>query len=187
MKRLSIFLYCLLIAFVSKLSYSKTNQNLYIKVFPSMDKQIEHIVVDSISEKPVNTKIIEIRGKKSRLGYVREISTTTGCNSSCLPVIYTAFYDKAGQFIKVLSAEGLTKIYHAPFTEKDYSKLNLLVSFPASSIVSVDNPKDLTDALSGETFKKFKEFVVDGAAYTTLRVILYDIQTRGEILKLLKK
>lgn len=162
----------------------KKTQDFYRKVFPNFTRVEEKIVVDTISDEAVNTIILKVFAEKKHIGFIRNIYTTTGCDSACLPVSYTSFYDKKGQFIKNLSQDGLTKINHAPFTAEDYARLDLIVSLSPHEFGKIKHPKELTDALSGATLKVYEPIVVEGAAYSTLRIHLYNVDTINWIKKL---
>ncbi len=150
---------------------------LYKKVFPTYNKALSSRMPDPIGEAPVNTTLLKVFKDKKLLGYIREITTSTGCHSACLPVIYTSFYNGKGELIKLLSKDGLTKIGHAPFTPEDHAKLELILAMAPTEFDQIKHPKELTDAISGETFKKFENIVVRGGAYSTLRVHLYNQHT----------
>lgn len=168
-------------------SHSKDITDLYKKVFPNLTKIEEVKISDPISDEPVNTVLKVLFQETKRIGFVREISTTTGCNSACLPVVYTSFYDLNGDFKTLKSRDGLTKINHAPFTPEDYSQLEFLILGTNSHFDLVKHPKEMTDVISGATIKKFEGKVVKGAAYTTLRIYLYNKQTKAAIQKYLSK
>lgn len=158
------------------------------EVFPKAIKLKKVKVSDPISKSPINTTIFEIYSDVELLGFARGIETTTGCNSSCLPISYMSFYDEKGSYLKLSSEVGLTKIYHAPFTSADYAKLDLILALAPEKLSAVKNPLDMTDALSGETLKAYKDVVVKGAAYSSLRIHLYNQLSLKQIkLKSLKK
>lgn len=159
----------------------------YIKTLGQISHLEEMKIDDPISDDPVNKSILKAYAGKKILGYIREISTTTGCNSACLPVIYTSFYDEKGQFKKIVSVDGLTKINHTPFTEEDYRNLEFFMVVPPKKFDMVKHPKEMTDAISGATIKKFQDSVVKGAAYSTLRIHLYNQHTMSFLQKRLKK
>lgn len=169
---------------LAKPSDRKNPELLYKKVFKTYTKVIKHNIKDTISENPINTTVKEFLDKKNMtLGYARDLVTTTGCNSACLPIKATLFYSAQKQFITVLSREGLTKRDHAAFTDMDYQNLDLFLLQNPSIFKTVKHPKLMVDALTGETLKTFKPYVVKNAAYTTLRLNLYNQDT----LKFLKK
>lgn len=145
-------------------------------------------VKDTISEAPINDKIlIALDANKKILGFIREIVTTTGCNSACLPVIYTSYYTADGKFMRILSEKGLTKKNHAPFTESDYFKLEEIVLRAPENFQMITHPKQMTDALTGETLKQYENDVVKEAAYTSLRVHVYNQDTLKLIQNYLSK
>jgi hypothetical protein len=163
-----------------------SGKNLYKSVFPDFDRIEEVKVGDPISDDPVNTLMLKVFKGQLLLGYVRKISTTTGCNSACLPVNYTSFYDSKGFFKKILSKSGLTKLNHAMFTKADYSNLEFLIVMAPKQFSQLTHPKEMTDAITGATKKEFKEVVVEGAAYSTYRIHLYNQHTLKEIAKFKK-
>ena len=151
---------------------------LYKKVFKDYVTMVEHIVVDTISENPINTKIVEFKDKDNKtIGYAREIVTTTGCDSACLPIIATLFYTKDRKFLALKSRDGLTKKNHAPMTDEDYANLEMIIMQNPKAFASVTHPKQMVDAITSETTKEFSPYVVHQAAYTSLRMNLYNQDT----------
>lgn len=140
---------------------------------------IEEIKIkDNISENPINDKILKVfNDSKEHIGFIRNIETTTGCNSACLPVVFTLFYDKDKSLKKLLSKPGLTKKYHAKFTDKDYEKLSLILALNPDSFLKVKHPTKMVDIISGATKIEYQNDVVKNAAYTSLRVNLYNQDT----------
>ena len=135
-------------------------------------------IKDNISENPINDKILKVfNDSKEHIGFIRNIETTTGCNSACLPVVFTLFYDKDKSLKKLLSKPGLTKKYHAKFTDKDYEKLSLILALNPDSFLKVKHPTEMVDIISGATKKEYQSDVVKNAAYTSLRVNLYNQDT----------
>ena len=163
-----------------------SSKEFYLSVIKDFDRIEKFEISDPISDNPINTELLAVfKGKKLK-GYIRELSTTTGCDSACLPLNYTTFYNAKGEFIALRSREGLTKKNHAPMTPEDYSRLEMIVLLAPPEFSKVNHPKELTDAISGETLKKYQSIVVPEAAYSTLRVHLYNQQTIEEIKKLKK-
>lgn len=163
------------------------SEDFYKEVFPQYDQKLKHSIKDSISAEKNNTTIYSLYSKGKLIGFARDINTTTGCNSACLPVIYTGFYSQKGILLKILSKDGLTKIGHAPFTEEDYLKLDFILSLAPKEFQLVSHPKELTDAITGATKKEYKDIVVPGAAYSTLRIHLYNQETQNFLNSLKKK
>lgn len=174
--------------FFSLSSWADTKIDFYKKVFPNLNSTRPHKIADPISDEPTNTELLEaFDAQNNLLGYIREVSTTTGCNSACLPVIFTLFYDKNIQFKKLLSRDGLTKKNHAPFTSEDYQKLELILLMNPKEFEKVGYPTEMVDAISGATLKVYDQVVVKNAAYSSLRVNTYNQQTIKEIKKLQQK
>lgn len=164
----------------STTSYSKNSEYLMSLIRKEVGEftKIKKIQVkDTISENPINNELIRVLNSGVTVGFARNISTTTGCNSACLPINYISFYDKAGTFLGLSSKDGLTKINHTPFTKEDYSNLEFILSTNTNVFNNVNHPKEMTDAISGETLKLYSSSVVKGAAYSTLRIHLYNQDT----------
>lgn len=157
---------------------------LYKKVFKEYTTIKEHKVVDTISENPINTKVLEFKNNKDEtIGFARELITTTGCDSACLPIIATLFYTKDRKFLTLKSRDGLTKKNHVAFTVDDYAHLEMILMQNPPVFAKVEHPKQMVDALTGETTKDFSDYVIHQAAYTSLRMNLYNQDT----LKLLQE
>ena len=167
--------------FQIQVSYSQIDYSYW----PNKDRTKEFLVEDTVSKEKNNIKIIAVYNKKKLLGFVRKIDTTTGCNSACLPIQYVAYYDSGGNYIK-LQGDNLTKINHTPMSQEDLTQLDLFILNPPAELVSVKNPLELTDALTGATFKKFQPFVIKGGAYSTLRILTYHVETQKHLKKILE-
>lgn len=175
---LIVFLYGI---FNYTIGAAETELDMARKFFSNASKLHSFTVSDPISVDPVNTKIFEVFANTKRLGFYRKIVTTTGCDSACLPLRYTAIYDEKGRFVKIVSKTGLTKKNHVQFTPEDYARMNFLLTLAPDELNGIKNPKDMTDALSGETLKLYRPVVVKEAAYSTLRLHLYNQLTTKQI------
>ena len=141
-------------------------------------------ITDTISEFKTNVKLLEAYSSdKKRIGFIRNVTTSTGCNDGCLPVIFTLFYNVKGDYLRVLSKPGLTKKNHAEFTELDYIKLELVLKSNPAVFKKVGYPTEMVDGITGATLQIYRPHVIDKAAYSTLRVNLYNQQTQKYILK----
>ncbi len=177
----------LTLVLVPLLSFAAEIKKKHLEIFPNAFKIIPVEIKDKVSAEKNNKQMLKVLSRtKKVIGFIREISTTTGCNSACLPLIYTTYYSKTGELIKLKSAQGLTKINHTPFTEDDYAQLDLILAMAPKEFSHINHPKELTDALSGETLKVYKPVVVKGAAYSTLRIHLYNQETKKWIQDLKK-
>lgn len=143
-------------------------------------------IKDTVSVEQNNNSFFVVKKNKKILGFFRKFNTTTGCNSACLPIIYTSFFNAKGEYIELFSPPGLTKIYHAPMTAEDLARLDFILAMSPKEFEKIKNPKEMTDAISGETLKPYKELVVEGAAYSTLRISLYHRETLKYISDYLK-
>jgi len=159
--------------------------DFYKRVFAKLHHTKSHAIVDNISENPINKIIIEVFDKQNkRLGFYRNLITTTGCNSACLPIIATLFYSGNKSFLRIGSRDGLTKRNHAEMEDEDYRKLELILVMAPVEFNTVKHPKEMVDALTGETNKRFVPYVVKAAAYTSLRIHIYNQDTLGLLQKL---
>ncbi len=157
----------------------------YKSVFFDLKSIDSQKVPDPISDNPINTELLIAKNSAGKIiGFIREVTTSTGCNSECLPVIFTLYYNSAKTLVKLKSTPGLTKKYHARFTDKDYQKLDLILALNPVVFKKVVHPTEMVDAISGATKKEFVNDVVKNAAYTSLRVNLYNQQTLDELKKL---
>lgn len=160
--------------------YSKEvkQELLYLRVFKSFKSFKEIKIPDTISEFKTNTLLLEaLDNKRKRLGFIREVTTSTGCNDGCLPVIFTLFYNEKGEFLRLLSREGLTKKDHEEFEDLDYLQLETILRKNPSVFKSVIHPTNMVDAITRATLKVYQPHIIARAAYTTLRVNLYNQQT----------
>ncbi|MDA8793959.1 hypothetical protein N9N67_11985, partial [Bacteriovoracaceae bacterium] len=133
---------------------------------------------------PVNTKLLRIQDSQNKtLGFVREITTSTGCNDGCYPIILTLFCDPSGEYLRLKSETGLTKKNHEPMSAEDLFKLDLVIRTNPPEFKKIKHPKDMVDALTGETKPKFVGKVVPMAAYSSYRISMYYQHTKKEILK----
>lgn len=158
--------------------------DLYKLVFKDYATTKIHKIDDPISEFKTNTKLLEVMNKKGKsVGYIREVTTSTGCNDGCLPVIFTLFYDRKGKFSRLISRVGLTKKNHEEFGDMDYYTLETILNKNYPIFKQVKHPKQMVDAVTSATLITYKRFVIQKAAYTTLRTHLYNQHT----LKFIKK
>lgn len=156
----------------------------YVSIMPKAYRTIAINIDDPIGEFKTNTKLLEVYDKKgNRIGFIREVTTSTGCNDGCLPVIFTLYYTKNGKFKRLTSKEGLTKKNHEAFTEFDYIRLESILRENPKVFKQVVHPSNMVDSISRATLKTYEPHVIKKAAYSTLRVNLYNQHT----LKLLDK
>jgi hypothetical protein len=178
-----LFIFIGLFVLMDKISANDPSE-LYRKVYKEYASYVEYPVVDTISDNPINNKILEIKNKDGkRLGFVRELITTTGCDSACLPVIATLFYNEQKKFLALKSREGLTRKNHVPWTEKDYQTMEMILLQNPAIFREVTHPKQMVDAITSETLKNYSPYVIFEAAYTSLRLNRYNQDT----LQLLQK
>lgn len=173
MKVLSFFL-----IFFSFTTWATLNRLVYMDVFSGAKNLVPLKIDDPISDKPINTTLFKVQDKDDvTIGYIRDITTTTGCDSACLPIIFTLFYNEKKMLIKIKSIPGLTKKFHMKFTDDDYEKLNLILALNPSVFLKVGHPTEMVDAISGATKTEYQDSVVKNAAYTSLRVNKYNQHT----------
>lgn len=173
-----------LICLFFSLNASSSELAFYKGVFSLITKTKVLKIEDSISEFKTNTKLLEVFNKSGkRMGFIREVVTSTGCNDGCLPVIFTLFYNEKAQFLRVLSKPGLTKKNHEEFSELDNIQLESIIRKNPSIFKEVGHPTEMVDGITRATLKRFSPYVIKKAAYTTLRVNLYNQQTQKFIKK----
>ncbi len=165
----------ILLLFTSNLWSSDLQK--FQKVFKKATLLEEIKISDPIMDKPTNTNLLVIKNGDSIIGYAREIKTDTGCDSGCLPVIFTLYYSADKKFIELTSKPGLTKKNHARFTPMDYFNLKSILNRNPPSFSKIKHPYELVDMVSGATKKEYVPDVVAKAAYTSLRVNTYNQQT----------
>jgi hypothetical protein len=154
----------------------------YKDAFPDVAYQSSHPIADTITEGNANSTYLRVYdAAQNFLGYVREISTTTGCKSLCNPLLFTLTFVADRAFKKVLAPVPLTKLGHAEFEDADYKKLNELVANPPESFKNVSKPMDLVDGVTHATKPEHQNSVVHEAAFTSFRVYQYERQTVQEI------
>ena len=179
-----LFAFNLNSAAFSKLSPEKIK--FYKLNFLKAEKFKTIAIDDPIVDEPVNLTLIQVLDKdRNLLGFLREVSTSTGCDDGCLPVIFTLFYSKDGKLIYLKSQEGLTKKDHEEYQEKDYLDLQLILEKNPKSFKKIKHPSEMVDAITRATINKYKGDVVARSAYTTLRVNIYNQHTLKFLQKLL--
>ncbi len=161
------------------LASANVDDHFYRQVFPSFHAVTPIIILDSIDgADSVNTQILLVKDKlKKNIGFIRDIKTSTGCQSACLPVIFTLFYNQEFKFLKILSKEGLTKKNHEPFSPEDYWQLEALLIKSPAELEKIKTPHEMVDVLTSATKVELKPFVVSAAAYSTLRIFKYHQET----------
>ncbi len=172
------FLYPFLV--IAKLEQISKKDNIFYKNVFSKALYQESItgIRDNFTGNKVNNTYIKISDKnKKLLGYIREIATSTGCNSECKPLIFTLVISTKLKFLKVMNREPLTKYGHMKLTAEDYLKLGTLLSHPPASYKTINDTQEIIDAITMETKKEFKGDVVPLAALSTYRIYQYLIQT----------
>ena len=185
-RRQFTFYIIILILSLPSFALKRDSSKLYKKVFKNYSSSKVISIKDTISKDPVNTVVLRAISETGvTLGYIREIATTTGCNSACLPILVTFFYTADKKFLTLKSRQGLTKKDHVPFTDLDYQSLELVFAQNPKAFKSIINPKLMVDAITSETLKEYKPYVVEKAAYTSLRLNKYNQNTLS-FLKALK-
>lgn len=176
--KIHIMLIVIFLSNILLVTQANSKTSFYKTVFPNLFKLERTQVPDPINYKPVNTTLLIVKDKSgSTLGYIREIKTNTGCNSACLPIVFTLFYDKHKKYLKIQSKPGLTKLNHDDFTPDDYFQLESILVRNPKVLKSVKHPFDMVDGITRATTKKFKGSVVPTAAFSTLRINTYNQHT----------
>lgn len=186
------YLFIIILTLFTLHPYAETKSDEHIKQFQEFKQvymnalEFEVLTIDDpISDKPINTEIFKLfDSNKNVVGFVRDINTTTGCNSACLPVVFTLYFDSKLNLIRLKSLPGLTKKNHVPFSDKDYERLNFILAINPEIFKTVNHPTEMVDAITGATKSEFVESVVKEAAYTSLRVNRYFQHTLNFLKKL---
>lgn len=166
---------------------NEKDKSFFEKVFKKFSTYEIKNIGDPIDEEAGNPNLLIVKDNKENvIGYLRDIVTSTGCNDGCLPVIFTLFFGPKGEFIKLLSKEGLTKKNHEPFTVDDYVNLEMIILRNPEEFKQVLHPKQMVDAVTSETLNLFRPHVINKAAYTTLRVNKYFEHTQKSIKEIIK-
>lgn len=107
----------------------------------------------------------------------REILTTVCVKGECLPVRIMLYWSPGGDYLGYSLEDEyiLTKYKHKLFTKDNYLQLHLLLSdsqsllknYSLDKLINTDKNKVSTDAVSGATIPAIRNYVVDGAVYTT--------------------
>lgn len=151
----------------------------YGQIFPTATMFSRTTIADSITEGAPNSEVLQLYDRDSKLvGFVREISTDTGCDNVCKILEFTLCYLPDGTFTALISREPLTKIGHAQFTSADNQKLKQILTKKPMSFNRPNEPMDLVDAVTKATLPNFKPDVVSGAALTCFRTNQYNEQTK---------
>lgn len=179
---------CMKILFVFTILFSFNSFSGELKDYSDVLKGISKTkilkIADTISEFKTNVKLLEALDKKGkRIGFIRNVTTSTGCNDGCLPVIFTLFYNEKAEFLRVLSKPGLTKKNHEEFSDLDYIKLESVLRKNPKSFKGIGHPTEMVDAITRATLKIYEPDVIARAAYSTLRINLYNQQTQKFIRK----
>ncbi|OFZ78880.1 MAG: hypothetical protein A2583_11765 [Bdellovibrionales bacterium RIFOXYD1_FULL_53_11] len=160
----------------------------YRQAFPAAALKTAHAVPDPITEGAINNTYLKIYDSAGAfLGYVREVSTTTGCNQYCKPLDFTLALSPDGSFRALLVQEPLTKLGHRKFTDADYAKLDSILENNPESFKVPSQPMDLVDATTRVTRPEYKNDVVPTAALTSFRIYEYEKQTIQHIKSVEKK
>ena len=152
------------------------------KVFPTFEKSQTIQIPDPLTDGAPNSSVWTLWGKKNKhLGFAREIHTTTGCNMSCLPLHFILVLDKLKKFKALIEIDLLTKKNHAPFTDEDRLKLNLILLSPPASFKKPTQPLDVIDVITAETKLEYQGDVIKEAALTSFRSYQYLKQTQNSL------
>lgn len=120
------------------------------------------------------------------LYFYKNIETSVCYDNKCRPLNLEVFWNITGRYLGFQLPEGefLSRYEHKPFNPEDYERLNFLLADPIlpignrpfESLVGQAGGKgNAVDAVSGATAQGVKDYVVEGAAYTTYTLwkILY--------------
>jgi thiol-disulfide isomerase/thioredoxin len=125
-----------------------------------------------------NASIIRVKKGREIVGIFRPFYVDTGCQNSCKPVVFhlQVATDASHKILGLLQdpTAPLLKIYHQPLSEADLKQATLLVTQTPPELVEFSRPTDLVDHQSpwpGQTISLLKPWVIEGAAYTSSRLM----------------
>lgn len=178
MKKLILIIFVTSFSFISKVSSNEGDLDFFKKFFKNLESTKKIKIDDPVKNESTNLVLYEVFDKSSKsIGFIRDVSTSTGCNDGCLPVIFTLFYSKEGKLLGLRSKEGLTKKYHEPYNDQDYLNLQLILDRNPKSFIGVKHPSEMVDAITRATKKEYVGDVIEKSAYTTLRINLFNQHT----------
>ncbi len=118
------------------------------------------------------------------LYYHRNIRTSVCFDGKCRLLVVSLYWNPTGTYLgfELPKGEFLSKTDHDPFSEREYEKLQAILSDSLSPLADysfeelVSGSNDSVDAVSSATLKEITDYIVPGAAYTTYRLwhLLYE-------------
>ncbi len=144
-----------------------------------------HLPSAGPSKKYFNNSILWAldKNEKTIFGF-RPISTTTGCNSGCSPVVFHLKFDAKGNVVDLIEDpnELLRKKWHKAYTRSDKAKALELAKRIPEKLMSVLEPKYLADDLNHyppQTWTTLKDYLVNESAYTSYRIVQASYQVKS--------
>lgn len=142
-----------------------------------------------------NDTLYEVRAINSLpVYYYRKILTNVCFDGKCRLLRANVYWNVTGRFLGLEFPPGefLSKTDHEPFSIEEYHRMNLLLADSSSLLekysfdeIMVDNPEEAdedVDAMTSATLPAIKDYIIEGAAYTTLKLwhIVHG-ESKGEI------
>jgi hypothetical protein len=170
-----LFVWFLLILF----SFENGND---IRYFQSSTIPIENstdvttvFIADSLAEQDI---FLARTSNGTPLYYFIELRTGICFDNKCRPLDMVLYWNITGRYLgfELPDGEFLSKYDHTPFTKKEYEKLHNLLADPFlplgnyefEDLVKIPDTVNIqVDGVSGATAKDVRDYVVEGAAYTT--------------------
>lgn len=172
----SYFLYSLLLMTVE----GEKRYFLDCSVSLEPDHTIAHYA--PLSDTLASDTLYEVRARSGiPVYYFRKISTNVCFDNKCRFLRTNVYWNITGRYLGLEFSEDefLSKTDHVPFTESEYQEMNqkladslsLLAGYGFEDVVVVDSVQNTdVDGVTSATLPAIKDYVVDGAVYTTLKL-----------------
>ncbi|WP_439484219.1 hypothetical protein [Cyclobacterium plantarum] len=146
---------------------------------PQQDQVEDRRLIEEVETDSIRYELFVLEDAEGKdMQYMAEIFTPVCHTDKCYPVYINFYWDLLGNFQHFEMPEGeiLTKLDHIPFEEKDYDKLEAILS-NKNSILGDYSISDLVvstttaetngvDAVTGATSKTIQNEVISGAVYS---------------------
>jgi len=165
---------------------------------PDTAAKTSKVLINFNDSIPDDTLTIYFSATSIPEAFSRNIYTAVCIDSLCRPVDITLYWEVTGKYIgySLPPHEELTKREHVPFLERDYKRLNEILS-DSTSQLGFYSPEEIhpskeavkkTDGITGATLPDLSPWIVPEAAYTSYTIwhLTYGA-TRDSIMNYTKK
>ncbi len=178
MKRIAIILFLLQLVLSGNLQEDRSLRMVFNTTFrPDKMEKTSRILINFNDTIPNDSLVIYFDPTNYPVAFSRDIHTAVCMDSLCRLVDITLFWEPTGKYLgfKLPPGQELTKKKHVPFSEKDYTRLNEILSDSASQL-GFYSPAEIhpikpvnvkTDGISGATIPDLEPWIVPEAAYTS--------------------